>query len=75
MNKEILQKIYADPQILNYIRYHPEWYKILYYEPHKYKEFEKEAKDVLKINTYHKLEDVKGQINFLQSIIEYIQKK
>jgi hypothetical protein len=74
MDKEILYKLYSNPQILNYLRFNPEWYKILYHEPDKYKDFEKEAKSNLKITTYDKIEDIKGQIGFIQSIIEYARK-
>ena len=74
MTKEILYKLYSEPQILNYIRYNPHWYKILYFEPNKYEEFEREAKDSLKISTFHKIEEIKGQINFLQAIIDYAKK-
>ena len=74
MNVEILNKLYSNPEILTYLRYNPEWYKILYYEPEKYKEFETEAKESLKISTYHKIEDLKNNISFIQAIIDYARK-
>lgn len=67
-------KIYADGRILNYLRYHPEWYKILYYYPDRLNEFFEEARESLKIRLYDRLEDIKGQIGFLTSLIEYINK-
>ena len=44
MDKEILYKLYSNPQILNYLRFNPEWYKILYHEPDKYKDFEERGR-------------------------------
>lgn len=69
-----MMKIYEDQRILNYLRYHPEWYKILYYYPTRLNEFMDEARESLKIRLSDKLEELKGQINFLSSLIEYINK-
>lgn len=69
-----MNKIYSDQRILNYLRYNPKWYKILYYAPERLNEFLDEAKESLKIRLYDKLEEFKGQLSFLSSLIEYINK-
>ena len=74
MDRNIMNKIYSDQRILNYLRYNPKWYKILYYAPERLNEFLDEAKESLKIRLYDKLEEFKGQLSFLSSLIEYINK-
>lgn len=71
---EIMKQIYENPLILEYLRYHPEWYKILYYDKGKITDFLAEAKKALKIRTYDKIENIKNQLGFLTSLIEYIGK-
>jgi len=71
---EILDYLYKNPQILNYLRYHASWYKILYYEPNRFQEFIDEAKKELKITFNDKVNQFQNQVNFFSSIIEYIKK-
>lgn len=70
-----MQELYNNPQILEYLRFHPRWYKILYYDPSLYQAFLNEAKEKLHIRTVDKLENVKNQINFISSLSNYIAKK
>ncbi len=75
MDEKIMNFLYQNPIYLNYIRYHPEWYKILYYTPEKMNEFIKEAKKELKLTTFDKIENFKKQLGFLESLIDYLTKK
>lgn len=74
MKEEILEKIYANEQYLHYLRYHPKWYYYLDLDEKNYGEFEKIVKKELKITTYDKLENLKKQINFASSMINYFKK-
>lgn len=75
MNKEIIDFLYQNPLFLNYLRYHPEWYKIIYYQPKRFKEFLEEAKKELKMTTFDKIENWKKQLGFFESLIDYLTKK
>ena len=68
MDQRILGVIYQNPTYLNYLRYHPKWYKILYYEPNYFKDFIKEAQTNLKIRPTDKLENIKNKFQFLYSL-------
>lgn len=70
MTKEILDKLYANDLYLTYLRYHPNWYIPL--NQGHYKEFEKEVKTKLKLNTADKIENFKKQIDFVNGIIKYL---
>lgn len=72
MDKEILNKIYANPVYLNYLRYHPNWYVILNKNPHAYGDFEKQLKVDLKITTQDKIEQLKKQIDFISGMLNYL---
>lgn len=74
MKEEILEKIYANEQYLYYLRYHPKWYYYLDLDEKNYSDFEKAVKKELKITTYDKLENLKKQINFASSMINYFKK-
>lgn len=74
IKEEILNKIYEDDRILNYLRYNPFWYKILYYEPDKIDDFMNEAKKTLKITVSDNINNFKNQVDFISSLIEYINK-
>lgn len=72
MDISILQKIYSNPMYLNYLRYHPKWYVILNQNPSAYSDFEKELKVNLKITTADKIENLRKQIDFINSMIKYM---
>lgn len=74
IKREIVAKIYSDQRFVNYIRYNPRWYKILYYYPERVDDFFSEAKEAMKIRFSDQIEQLKGQISFLSSLIEYINK-
>lgn len=75
MRDEILQKLYANPQYLEYLRYHPKWYYFLEQNPNNYISFEKQVKEDLKITTFDKLEKAKKQITFASRLMEYFKNK
>lgn len=72
MDYTILEKLYQNEPILRYLRYNPKWYISLNQNPESYKDFEKEAKTNLKLTTADKIENLKNQINFINSMIKYI---
>lgn len=74
MRDEILEKIYANPTYLEYLRKNPKWYYFLDQNPAQFKDFEATVKKELKLTTYDKLENIKTQISFASSIINYFSK-
>ncbi len=60
--------LYEHLDLLMYLRYHPRWYKILYYEPNYFNMFLAEAKTNLKIRGYDKLENFKNKFNMIYSL-------
>lgn len=75
MNDNILQKLYANPQYLEYLRFHPKWYYYLEQNPNNFAIFERTVKEELKITTYDKLEKLKKQINFATKFMDYFKNK
>ncbi len=71
MISEVTNKLYANPDYLMYIRYHPKWYMILDRYPNLFKEFEKEAKTALKITLQDKIINLRKQIDFINGVIKY----
>ena len=74
MREDILEKIYSNPNYLQYLRYHPKWYYYLDENPNNYSIFERTVKQELKITTYDKLEKLKKQINFVTKFMDYFKK-
>lgn len=66
-NYEFMTYLYQNPDYLNYLRLHPKWYKILYYEKN-YDQFLNVAKKELKLRITDKLESLKRNINLLSSL-------
>lgn len=73
-NKEFMSILYNNPSMLTYLRYHPKWYKILYYEGN-YDEFISYAKKELGLRMVDKLESLKQNINLLKGLTSYLDKK
>ena len=67
--------LYEHLDLLMYLRYHPRWYKILYYEPSYFDAFIKEAKASLGIRAYDKLESFKKNYNMFYSLAGLFNKK
>lgn len=71
MKSTLLDKIYANPLYLEYLRYHPKWYVILNNNVEAYKEFEKEIKTTYKLTAYDKIENFRKQVDFFSGLIKY----
>jgi len=65
---EYMRYLHQNYEMLMYLRYHPRWYKILYYEPSYFNAFLKEAKENLHIRGIDKLENIKNKINLARSL-------
>lgn len=74
VREDILQKLYANEEYLDYLRRHPKWYKYLDENPNNYQIFEKVVKKELKITSFDKLERFKKQVNFASALIKYFSK-
>ena len=74
MDREIMNKIYQDEKALDYLRHHPKWYYYLDQNPSNYNEFIKVIKKEFKETTYDKLEKIKTQVKFANSIMNYFKK-
>jgi hypothetical protein len=67
--------LYEHLDLLMYLRYHPRWYKILYYDPSYFNAFLNEAKTNLNIRVYDKLEGLKKNFNMIYSLSGLLDKK
>jgi thiaminase len=72
MRDEVIFRLYANEQYLDYLRRHPKWYYYLDLDPQYFSEFERVVKKALKITTYDRLETLKNQVNFAGSLIKYL---
>ncbi|HHX79587.1 MAG TPA: hypothetical protein GX692_00780 [Acholeplasmataceae bacterium] len=72
MRDEIILKLYANEQYLDYLRRHPKWYYFLDLDPQYFSEFERVVKKALKLTTSDRLETLKNQVNFAGSLIKYL---
>ncbi len=63
-----MEYLYHNLDLLMYLRYHPKWYKILYYNPSYFKDFINEAKVNLKITPIDKLENFKNKFQMIYSL-------
>lgn len=69
---DYMNYLYEHLDLLMYLRYHPIWYKILYYEPSYFKDFLKEAQTNLKIRPTDKLENLKNKFQLFYSLSSLI---
>lgn len=65
---EYMSYLYEHLDLLMYLRYHPRWYKILYYDPSYFKQFLVEAKSSLGITGYDRLENFKNKFNMFYGL-------
>lgn len=75
MRDDILQKLYANEQYLDYLRHNPKWYYYLDADPNNYKYFERAAKEALNITFNDRIEGFKKQLKFANSIVSYFKNK
>ncbi len=73
-NYDFMMYLYQNPEYLNYLRYHPKWYKVLYYEGN-YDEFLRYVKKELQLRLTDKMENFKRNLLMLQSLGSYLGKK
>ena len=72
MRDEVIFRLYANEQYLDYLRRHPKWYYYLDLDPQYFSEFERVVKKALKLTTSDRLETLKNQVNFAGSLIKYL---
>lgn len=63
-----MEYLYQHLDLLMYLRYHPKWYKILYYDSNYFKDFLKEAQTNLKITPIDKLENIKNKFQMIYGL-------
>lgn len=68
-----MEFMYNNPIYLTYLRYHPHWYKILYYDPMRMKEFLSEAQVSMKITTQDRLKKFEEQLNFISQLTQLMK--
>jgi hypothetical protein len=74
LRDEIMKKIYDNEQYLDFLRRNPKWYYYLDQDPKNYKLFEENAKKVLRLTSYDKLDRLKKQVSFASAMINYFTK-
>lgn len=72
-NYTFMNYLYQNPEMLNYLRYHPKWYKVLYYEGN-YEQFIRFVKERLQLRLTDKMEKMKQNMILLQSLGSYLGK-
>ena len=72
---EQLQYLYRNPNYLEYLRYNPRWYKILYHDSEMFVEFINEANTNLHLTKKDTLKDFNKKLSFASSLIQYLVKK
>lgn len=65
--------LYQHEELLMYIRYHPRWYKILYYDSSMFNLFLDEAKTNLKIRTIDKLNSFNNKFKMFYNLANLIK--
>lgn len=66
--------LYSKPVLLSYLRFHPRWYKILYYSPSSFKAFLDEANLNLGLRPQDKLNNVKNRFDMFYSVANLLLK-
>ena len=72
---EQLGFLYQNPLYLEYLRFHPQWYKILHYSPESFKDFLEEANAAMHLTSKDRLVDLNKKMSFISSLIGYLAKK
>lgn len=70
-----LEYLYDNLLYLNYLRYNPKWYKILYYEPSMFVDFINEANEKMHLTRKDTLKDFNKKLSFVSSLMQYLAKK
>ncbi len=70
-----MKYFYDNPLHLEYLRYHPRWYKILYHEPSMLSSFIEEANRELHLTKRDSLLEFNKKLSFVSSLMQYLAKK
>lgn len=70
-----MQYFYDNPIYLEYLRYHPRWYKILHYDPEMFSAFLEEANKELHLTKRDSLLEFNKKLSFVSSLMQYLAKK
>ncbi len=66
--------LYQHEDILMYLRFHPKWYKILYYDENMFQTFLNIAKKDLKIRMVDKLDKFNQNVSYLKLLKGFLKK-
>ncbi len=72
-NTSYMDFMYKNPIYLNYLRYHPKWYKILYYDPNRLKDFTLEAQKSMNMTTKDRISKLNSQLSFISGIASMLK--
>ena len=70
-----MKYFYDNPVYLEYLRYNPRWYKILYYDPSMLNAFLEEANTNLHLTKRDSLLEINKKLSFISSLMQYLAKK
>ena len=72
---EYFNYLYQHEELLMYLRFHPKWYKILYYDESRFKDFLQTAKKDLKLRLTDKLDKINNNISYVKLLSNYFLNK
>lgn len=72
MTRDIQYKLRTNPNYIKFLRENSYWYKELN-RNNDFKSFEREVKNVLKLNTLNKVEKVTNTLDFVSKIMSTLQ--
>lgn len=70
-----MKYFYNNPVYLEYLRYNPRWYKILYYDQTMLDSFIKEANEKMHLTKRDSLLEFNKKLSFVSSLMQYLAKK
>ena len=70
-----MKYFYDNPIYLEYLRYHPRWYKILHYDPSLFPSFIEEANEKMHLTKKDSMLDFNKKLSFVSSLMQYLAKK
>lgn len=72
---EYMQYLYEHEELLMYLRFHPKWYKILYYDSASFSVFLNVARKDLGIRLTDKLEKFRTNFSYVKLLSNYFTNK
>ncbi|MFS0672325.1 YlbE-like family protein [Ornithinibacillus sp. 179-J 7C1 HS] len=73
MNKEIYTYLRTRPELINFIRHNPEWYRYLSRDPNRVSEIEMEAKRFYGKTISQKLEKVNQNVQMVGMLLQFAE--